>query len=150
MNAQILLNDLTGKGFTIRKIGDSLEVSPISKLSDEDRGLIVKAKPELLELLSTEPEASGVRYTPAQRLARQPKESDQYLTDSGTKVDLSALLDQLEFVCKGRSITPLDLGSYLDQTDLDRWARNKLLAAELRDIADDCEQHKRHQFETRE
>lgn len=67
MGARELLHDLAGAGLSVTAEGGRLVIRPASKLTDELRAALLRAKPELLALLAPQPRPYRLRQADADR-----------------------------------------------------------------------------------
>ncbi len=135
MNAVSLIRELESHGLQLKVMGNQLAISPAGNLTDRLRKKVKTCKAQILKALNPQSES----YTPSQRRNRQPNDVNIYLTDSNTLVDVARLLDELIFICKGRSIIPTDIAQYMLQEQIDDWQNGKLTSNELKQIADTLE-----------
>jgi virulence-associated protein VagC len=112
MGARELLHELAGAGLTVTADGDRLMIRPATKLTDDMRGALRAAKPELLKLL-----------TRPYRLARD--EADRCHADGWSDAEIAAFTARVTlFMRRGVSATDADdLAERLTLRDRDGDAR---------------------------
>lgn len=112
MGARELLHELAGAGLTVTADGDRLMIRPATKLTDDMRGALRAAKPELLMLL-----------TRPYRLARD--EAERCHADGWNDAEIATFTTRVTlFMRRGVSVTDADdLAERLTLRDRDGDAR---------------------------